>query len=192
MNTLDGATDCRGAPPFSSFDDPLRWGGCTPSVDVLRKIFLDDHKGRRAWLDKRVMLIDPGPILKGDASHKASKLIFSEGRNVAGSTYTLMNGRNEVLIYIVKLKFPFHLLPLSARTPPVVDNSNCNNIDNSSTSDNKKGSKSRTWHCTNTDEKLPKDTKYIKGQCTRQCTVCKLFLESLSSQSNSVAKKKKV
>lgn len=118
VNTLDGATDCRAAPPFSSFDDPLRWGGCTPSVDVLRKIFLDDHKGRRAWLDKRVMLIDPGPILKGDASHKASKLIFSEGRNVAGSTYTLMNGRNEVLIHIVKLKFPFHLLPLSARTPP--------------------------------------------------------------------------
>ena len=84
------------------------------------------------------------------------------------------------------------LKAIPATTTAVVDNSNCNNIDNSSTSDNKKDSKSRTWHCTNTDEKLPKDTKHIKGQCTRQCTVCKLFLESLSSQTNSVAKKKKV
>jgi hypothetical protein len=84
------------------------------------------------------------------------------------------------------------LKAIPATTTAFVDNSNCNNIDNSSTSDNKKGSKSRTWHCTNTDEKLPKDTKYVKGQCTRQCTVCKLFLESLSSQTNSVAKKKKV
>jgi len=80
----------------------------------------------------------------------------------------------------------------AASTTTVVDNSNCNMDNSSSTSDKKKGPKTRAWNCTNTDEKLPEKTKYTKGQCARQCTVCKLFIESLTAQNDSVAKKKKV
>jgi hypothetical protein len=104
INTLEGAADddCKAAPQFSSFGDPMGWAGSTPSAQVFRKIFLDDHgpQGRGKWLDKRLQLIDPGPILKGDASYKAAKLIYSEGRNVCGSIYTLMNGRNEVGAFV--------------------------------------------------------------------------------------------
>jgi len=96
INTLDGATHCDPAPQFSTFEDPLGWAVSTPSVDVLRKIYLEDHEARCPWLDKRLIFIPPGPILKGDASHKAAKLIFSEDRPLCGSIFTLMNGRNEV------------------------------------------------------------------------------------------------
>jgi hypothetical protein len=97
INTPEGESECRNpAPRFSNFEDPEGWGGSVPSSSLWRNVWLDDHKTRSEWLDRRMMLVPPGPILKGDASFKASKLIYTEGRSACGSVFTLMNGRNEV------------------------------------------------------------------------------------------------
>lgn len=86
------------APVFGTYGDKTGYDGdSVPSLATLLKIWHDDHDSRKEWLDRRMMMIEPGKIMKGDASFKAAAILHVNGGvKACASIFTLMNGRNEV------------------------------------------------------------------------------------------------
>ena len=96
-NSSSADQTCPPAPAYGTYDDINGYDGdCVPSSQTFQKVWLDDHSMRAEWLDRRMMMVEPGQVMKGDASFKASKLIRTGGVKACESIFTLMNGRNEV------------------------------------------------------------------------------------------------
>lgn len=78
-------------PMFGGFYDKNGWGGTLPSRRACRRILLNTCAARKEFLDKRMMMIPPTDVLKGDASKKAVRRIRAEGSKIFESLHTFCN-----------------------------------------------------------------------------------------------------
>lgn len=76
-------------PPFGEFYGA--YGGILPSHKALRRLYTSCAERRREYLDKRMCMLDPTDIMKGDASRKIVRGIRIEGSQVFQGCFTVMN-----------------------------------------------------------------------------------------------------
>lgn len=84
---------------FSAFEDADGWAGVKVSRRLVRRAFLLDATLRENYLDRRMQMQEPGPVLKVDASYKASKLIGINGNKPFDNVTCIMGQAHQILTF---------------------------------------------------------------------------------------------
>lgn len=85
-------------PQFPAYKDP-EWGGINITYPLVRGAYTGEAKRRQPYHDRRMQMLEPGPLIAADQSYKVVKIIRASGSQVFDSLFLVFNQKGEAVGY---------------------------------------------------------------------------------------------